>query len=217
MVMKYTVYRTVNLLNGKFYFGVHKTKNPNDEYLGSGTYIKQAVAKHGEQNFRKDVLFIYLDAESAFGKEDELIQCWRSDPLCMNLRKGGSGGFDYINREGFSGAKSGGAAANPKLQQWLKNHPEHLQQLKQLSQDGYQRFKATQGGSRILEGAKRGAAIWKGQTHDEEARHKIRMKQTGSGNSQFGTCWVTKDGINRKVQRTEISTVKELGWVAGRE
>ena len=49
------------MLNGKFYFGVHKTKNPNDEYLGSGTYIKRAVEKHGEQNFRKEVLFIYLD------------------------------------------------------------------------------------------------------------------------------------------------------------
>jgi hypothetical protein len=97
----YTVYKTVNLINGKYYFGVHKTANPHDGYLGSGTYIKRAVAKYGEQNFRKDILFIYLDPESAFGKEDELIQCWRGrDPLCMNLRKGGSGGFDWINAHG---------------------------------------------------------------------------------------------------------------------
>ena len=52
--------QTVNLLNGKFYFGVHKTENPYDEYLGSGTYIKRAVAKHGEQNFRKEILFVSL-------------------------------------------------------------------------------------------------------------------------------------------------------------
>jgi hypothetical protein len=41
--MIYTVYKTVNLVNGKFYLGVHKTDNPNDEYLGSGTYIIRAV------------------------------------------------------------------------------------------------------------------------------------------------------------------------------
>jgi hypothetical protein len=98
--MLYTVYKTTNLANGKYYFGVHKTDNPNDDYLGSGKYIKAAIAKHGEAALKKEVLFIYLDAESAFGKEDELIQTWRGrDPLCMNLRKGGSGGFDWINKK----------------------------------------------------------------------------------------------------------------------
>jgi hypothetical protein len=101
-VMFYTVYRTVNLANGKYYFGVHKTEYPNDGYLGSGNYIKRAIAKYGEPTFKKEVLFIYLDPESAFGKEDELIQCYRGrDPLCMNLRKGGSGGFDWINKNGL--------------------------------------------------------------------------------------------------------------------
>jgi len=94
----YTVYKTTNVVNGNYYFGVHKTKNPYDSYFGSGTYIKHAVAKYGVGDFRKDVLFIYLDAESAFAKEDELVQCYRIDALCKNLRKGGSGGFDYINK-----------------------------------------------------------------------------------------------------------------------
>jgi len=97
----YTVYRTTNLVNGKYYFGVHKTNNPDDDYLGSGTYIKNAVAKYGADKFCKEVLFIFNETNvaSAFAKEDELIQCYRGrDPLCMNLRKGGSGGFDFINR-----------------------------------------------------------------------------------------------------------------------
>jgi len=33
--MLYTVYKTQNLVNGKYYFGVHKTNNPYDGYLGS--------------------------------------------------------------------------------------------------------------------------------------------------------------------------------------
>jgi hypothetical protein len=71
--MTFTVYKTTNLANGRYYLGVHKTEDPNDSYLGSGKYIRAAVAKHGEHGFRKDVLFIYPDPESAFGKEDELI------------------------------------------------------------------------------------------------------------------------------------------------
>jgi len=98
----YTVYKTTNLVNSRYYFGVHKTRSPYDDYLGSGTYIRRAVAKYGEQNFRKEVLFIYLDPESAFGKEDELIQCCRGrDPLCMNLNKGGHGGWDYVREVGL--------------------------------------------------------------------------------------------------------------------
>ena len=39
MELKYIVYLTINLCNGKFYFGVHKT-NPDvfDGYIGGGIY-----------------------------------------------------------------------------------------------------------------------------------------------------------------------------------
>ncbi len=100
--MFHTVYKTTNLVNGKYYFGYHKTKNPHDKYLGSGKYLRNAIAKYGVANFKKDVLFIYLDATSAFGKEAELVDAFRNDPLCMNLRQGGSGGFDWINTHGLA-------------------------------------------------------------------------------------------------------------------
>jgi hypothetical protein len=95
--MFHTVYKTKNLVNGKYYFGYHKTNNPQDAYLGSGKYLRSAITKHGAANFRKEVLFTYLDAASAFGKEAELVEAFRGDPLCMNLRNGGTGGFDFIN------------------------------------------------------------------------------------------------------------------------
>ncbi len=100
--MIYTVYRTTNLVNGKFYIGVHKTEDPHDKYLGSGKYLKNAVAKYGNENFKKEILFTYLDATAAFEKEEELVEAFRNDSLCMNLRQGGTGGFDYINRNGLT-------------------------------------------------------------------------------------------------------------------
>ena len=97
-MIKYTVYKTVNKVNGKFYIGVHKTDNPNDEYLGSGTYIERAVQKYGASSFVKEILFEYETQEEAWAKENELVESNRSNPLCKNLRKGGSGGFDYLNK-----------------------------------------------------------------------------------------------------------------------
>src|ERR1035441_2734420 len=95
----YTVYRTQNTVNGKYYFGVHKTLNPYDGYLGSGKILKSAVEKYGEQSFIKNVCFIFDTPEKAFAKEFELIDTYRGDPLCYNLRQGGSGGFDYRSEE----------------------------------------------------------------------------------------------------------------------
>jgi hypothetical protein len=101
--MLYTVYRTTNKVNGKYYIGVHKTDNPMDEYLGSGKYLKRAIAKYGESNFSKEILLSSHSSDAAFALEYELVEKHRGDPLCYNLRQGGSGGFDFINRTGLNG------------------------------------------------------------------------------------------------------------------
>lgn len=126
--MLHTVYKTTCLVNGKFYFGYHKTKNPSDSYLGSGTHVRRAVSKYGRVNFKKEVLFIYPDAESAFGKEKELIKAFLSDQQCMNLREGENGampeGFGETQRRLKLGKKrpahvgAAVAAANRKRVGW---------------------------------------------------------------------------------------------------
>lgn len=67
--MLYTVYRTTNLINGKFYIGIHRTDDPLDAYLGSGTILRRSIAKYGEKNFRKEILFVSESASEAFDWE----------------------------------------------------------------------------------------------------------------------------------------------------
>ena len=52
---QHILYKTTNIINGKIYIGVHNNTNPG--YLGSGSYIKNAVLKYGKENFVRETLF----------------------------------------------------------------------------------------------------------------------------------------------------------------
>ena len=44
-------------------------------------------------------------------------------------------------------------------------------------------------------------------------------KGTGLGekNSQFGTLWITKDGLNKKIKKEELENYLNDGWIKGRK
>lgn len=95
----YYIYQITNLVNGKVYVGVHKTKNLDDGYMGSGKIIRRAILKHGIENFKKDILEFFDTPERMYSREKEIVTeefLARSD--VYNLRRGGTGGFDYINK-----------------------------------------------------------------------------------------------------------------------
>lgn len=96
--MKYIVYETRNLLNNKIYIGYHKTNNIHDEYLGSGKLLKKAINRYGKEHFKKKILHIYNSKTEALEKEKELVnEMFVNSTNTYNLKKGGEGGFDYIN------------------------------------------------------------------------------------------------------------------------
>ena len=52
-MLYYIIYKTTNILNGKYYIGKHITENLNDEYISSGIALKKAIQKYGKEYFKK--------------------------------------------------------------------------------------------------------------------------------------------------------------------
>ena len=92
------IYKTVCSITGRFYIGMHSTNILEDGYLGSGKILRRSVRKHGDNNHRIEILefvdsFEVLKQREKFYVTEQLM----NDPLCMNLRIGGDGGFSFIN------------------------------------------------------------------------------------------------------------------------
>jgi hypothetical protein len=97
--MFFYLYQITNLVNNKIYIGVHATKDMNDGYMGSGINIQSAIKKYGIKNFNKVILFTFDNVEDMYAKEKEIVTeefLLREDTY--NLRIGGTGGFEYINK-----------------------------------------------------------------------------------------------------------------------
>lgn len=96
--MVYYFYKISNLINGKFYYGVHSTKNIDDNYYGSGKAIKSAIKKYGKENFKKEILKYFNTEYEMYAYEKEIInECTINDDMCYNITIGGNGGFYHIN------------------------------------------------------------------------------------------------------------------------
>lgn len=104
-IYKYIVYLTMNIVNGKYYIGVHKTDTPwiFDGYLGCGAKISQpssynkgktplhaAILKYGISNFKRVVLKVCNTIEDALSFEKTLVtKEFISKPCNYNATIGG--------------------------------------------------------------------------------------------------------------------------------
>ena len=89
--MYYIVYKTINILNNRYYIGIHKQRTlAFDGYFGSGKLIKQALKKHGKENFFRETLFVFDNLISCKEKEQELVNdSLLEDSLSYNMCIGG--------------------------------------------------------------------------------------------------------------------------------
>ena len=101
--MFFYLYEIKNNVNGKIYVGVHKTNFLDDGYMGSGKIIVNAIKKYGTNNFSKTILETFDSEEKMYLREKEFVNdTFLNRKDVYNLRRGGSGGFDHINKNGLN-------------------------------------------------------------------------------------------------------------------
>ena len=52
------IYKTTNLIDGKFYIGQHQAEGFDEGYYGSGVHLRRAIKKYGKENFLVEIMQI---------------------------------------------------------------------------------------------------------------------------------------------------------------
>ncbi len=213
------IYKTTNILNDKFYIGMHSTNNLDDGYIGSGKKLWYSINKYGKENHRCEILEFCFDRKALSGKEAEIVDDGLlQDPMCMNLTLGGGHGWDYINNTiDPEEMRRRGNIGNKKIKILKESDPDFLKKwIEQKSNNG-KIVKEKQIG--IFSPSIIGTSFL-GKIHSEESKEKMRKgakgKHVGDKNSQYGTCWI----YNEKIKECKkIKTVEEIpnGWLKGRK
>lgn len=203
--MFYTIYKTTNLINGKYYIGKHQTDNINDGYIGSGKLLKRAFQKHGVENFHKEILFVCKSEKHMNTLEKILVV---PDPeLNYNLCPGGNGGWGYLNdssEKHIQRCKKAYKNADLSKYNKTRDYTIHSVRMKKMH----------------LEGKLSPPPSFLGKKHSEKTKKKIgernSIAQKGSKNSQYGTSWVNNGETNKKVRKEELDLYLRQGYIKGR-
>lgn len=193
MIKKYHyLYKITNNLNGKIYIGVHTTDNTDDGYMGSGKLIQLAIAKHGVENFTKEVLQTFDSTADMYEAESILVnEEFVKDRNTYNVAIGGKGGFYKVDDDG---------------------NVIHIK----CSYDNTWREKVVKG---IKKHHDEHGYWWTGRHLSEE--HKIKIgkanstKQAGPNNSNYGKMWISNNETHTSTRIPKTTRIPE-GWVVGR-
>ena len=197
-----------------YYIGMHSTNKLDDGYVGSGKRLWYSIRKYGIENFKCEILEFLPDRDSLAKRERELVnEETLLDTKCLNLKKGGHGGFNSES------AKRGREATDQILRDKYgddfkriitKKYHENLSadERNVMREKIRSRLKAV--------GFDHGT--FRGKKHTEETKLKMSKSSKGTGlgntNSQFGTCWITNEVESRKIKKYDNIP---SGWRYGRK
>ncbi len=232
----FVIYQITNLLNNMIYVGAHVTYNVNDKYMGSSKYLKKDMKEHGRQNFRKDILHIFNNKEDMINKEAEVVNkefCMRQDTY--NRMVGGISDWSVLGMIPVKDKEGNYMLVYREDPRYLNGELVHNQTGNQANKgkvnvrdkDG-NIFQVDKTDERWLSGelvgyskGKPGVHGFVNKKHNQETKDKIgeanSIIQRGSGNSQFGTHWIMKDNVNKKIKKEDLDTYLEQGWLKGRK
>lgn len=212
--MYFFIYKTVNMINGKFYIGQHRTEHLKDGYLGSGNVLKKAIDKYGRENFERVILEYCSSAEQLNEAETRWItQELVDDHNCYNMKTGGEQSFNISNetKRKMSVAKIGKIATKEtrnKLSIIARENnnfkgKHHSEKTKKILREKCANFGDKNGffGKHHTEETKEIIASKKRGTHrSESSKAKQSMSVSGKNNHFYGRTHTeeTKNRIREK-------------------
>lgn len=203
--MYYLIYKITNRLNNKIYVGKHKTEDKSDGYFGSGTLLKRSVEKHGKENFSKEILIECSSEEEMNQKEADIVDedfIARDDTY--NIKLGGQGGFDHINKNGLNN--------NGKTKEQLALQGKRGAQVLKDKFESDSEFRNEQSEKRRLNAMRFnfpeiGKNAFTGKHHTDETRKKMSEARKGKfskeKNPNYGKIWITNGNESKMILKTD--------------
>ena len=131
-----------------------------------------------------------------------------------NLKEGGNGGFDFINKNGINNLSNQFKTAGNAHKKSRIENPEKFVEINKAA------------GKRLKEMHQKGLIkydTFTGKTHSEESKKKIsearKGKVSGKDNPSFGTMWIHNLDLkeSKKINKDNFSIWEAKGWLKGRK
>ena len=205
----YYIYRITNLMNGKTYIGQHKYKKLNDSYMGSGKILKQAIKKHGIENFKKDILEFNIPTV-------ELADDWEQMYILFERAKGKA---EYNIANGGRGRGAISEEMKRKISETEKGKYVSVETRRKLS-EALKGKTAWNKGKKMTEEfcrknseSHKGQVAWnKGISMTEEQKKKLSEVNKGKPGPNIGKHW--SEETKRKSSESHKG---QIAWNKGKK
>ncbi len=202
------IYKTTNLLSGRYYIGMHSTNDLNDGYMGSGKRLRRSLNKYGKQNHKVEILEFFESREELKKREKEIVTLNEIAKIeCMNLAVGGGGGFISEDQQ--------------KRRSIIANKARNFKMNTDLEFNAFVRKKISDGIKLGYKNGRKGKNnfSWKDKKLPKKMKEKISASLKGKGigekNSQYNTCWINNGKYNKKISKNLLDQYLKKNWFIG--
>jgi hypothetical protein len=191
------------------YFGKTTRKDPM-KYCGSGSYWSRHIKKHGKQYVETINVWQFDCLEEAtkfalkFSEENNIVESTEWANLTPeNAKDGQVKGYKHsaetkkkMSEDSTGNRSRVGSKHNEKILSQKKLGKKHTQEHILNAKEGQRKSWTTE------------------RKNKHGVKHKILM--SGTGNPQYGKCWMTNGSDNKIVSPESISHLIDMGYYKGR-